>query len=139
VEFVDGSLKAQLGSPDMRIPIQYALTYPQRRPSPGRTVDLAELPELRFAPPDEARFPALRVARDAGRAGPWATATLIAADEAAVHRFLAGELPFGGIVPLIEEALARFAGQGSAEPALDELLELDRDVQAWCAAGGGTR
>lgn len=134
VEFVDGSVKAQLGTPDMRIPIQYALTYPDRRPSPAPALDLAGLPDLRFDSPDEERFPALGVARDAALRGPRATATLIAADEAAVRRFLGGSLPFGGIVPLISAALERFADGGTAEPGLDELLELDRAVQGWCMA-----
>ena len=139
VEFVDGSVKAQLGTPDMRIPIQYSLTYPQRRPSPVPPLDLAALPELRFEPPDAGRFPALRLARQAGEQGPHATATLIAADEAAVGRFLAGGLPFGGIVPLIAAALERFAASGAAEPGLEELVALDRDVRAWCAADAETR
>jgi 1-deoxy-D-xylulose-5-phosphate reductoisomerase len=131
VEFVDGSTKAQLGTPDMRIPIQYSLTYPGRRPSPGPALDLASIGELRFAPPDEGRFPALRIAREAGRRGPRATATLIAADEVAVRRFLSGGLPFAGIVGLIETALARFATDGADEPDLDELLALEADVHAW--------
>src|SRR4029077_242640 len=81
VEFVDGSLKAQLGLPDMRIPIQYALTYPRRIPGPAPRLDLLAHPRMDFAAPDEDRFPALRIARDAGRAGPRATAALISADE----------------------------------------------------------
>jgi len=137
VEFVDGSVKAQLGTPDMRIPIQYSLTYPRRRPSPATTLDLATLPELRFMPADAGRFPALRVARAAAARGPRATATLIAADEVAVGRFLAGTLPFGGIVPLVENALDQFAGEGGStadrEPDLAELLELDRAVREWSA------
>ncbi len=132
VEFVDGSLKAQLGTPDMRIPIQYSLTYPHRQPSPAPSLDLAALPDLSFAAPDEGRFPALRVARDAAERGPRATATLIAADEAAVQRFLSGGLPFGEIVPLIAAALERFAGDGPTEPGLKELIALDQDVRAWC-------
>ena len=70
VRFVDGSLKAQLGTPDMRLPIQYALTYPDRRPSPAAPPDLIAAGRLDFRAPDEARFPALRIAREAGRAGP---------------------------------------------------------------------
>ena len=88
VRFVDGSLKAQLGTPDMRLPIQYALTYPDRRPSPAAAADLVATGRLDFRAPDEARFPALRIAREAGRSGPWASAALIAADEVAVARFL---------------------------------------------------
>src|SRR5205823_12279232 len=92
VQFVDGSLKAQLGTPDMRIPIQYALTYPERRPSPAPAADLATIGRLEFFAPDETRFPALRIAREAGRQGPRASAALIAADEVAVARFLDGNL-----------------------------------------------
>src|SRR6185436_8150121 len=66
VRFVDGSLKAQLGTPDMRLPIQYALTYPQRRPSPAAAVDLVAAGQLTFRAPDLERFPALRIAREAG-------------------------------------------------------------------------
>ena len=90
VRFVDGSLKAQLGTPDMRLPIQYALTYPDRRPSPAAAADLVAAGRLDFRAPDETRFPALRIAREAGRLGPRASAALIAADEVAVARFLDG-------------------------------------------------
>ena len=94
VRFVDGSLKAQLGTPDMRLPIQYALTYPDRRPSPSVAVDLVAAGRLDFRAPDEARFPALRIAREAGLVGQRATTALIAADEVAVARFLDGTLDF---------------------------------------------
>src|SRR4029077_4359345 len=97
VQFVDGSLKAQLGSPDMRLPIQYALTYPERRPSRAAAADLLATARLDFEPPDEERFPALRIAREAGERGPRASAALIAADEIAVQRFLDGTLAFTGI------------------------------------------
>src|SRR3954467_2277363 len=78
VRFSDGSLKAQLGSPDMRLPIQYALTHPDRGASMSMAPALVDLGRLDFRAPDEARFPALRIAREAGRRGPWATAALIA-------------------------------------------------------------
>ena len=90
VRFVDGSLKAQLGTPDMRLPIQYALTHPDRMPSPATPPDLIEAGRLDFRAPDERRFPALRIARDAGLIGSRASAALIAADEVAVARFLDG-------------------------------------------------
>jgi 1-deoxy-D-xylulose-5-phosphate reductoisomerase len=134
VEFVDGSLKAQLGTPDMRIPIQYSLTYPHRRPSAAPSLDLTASPDLHFVAPDEERFPALRVSREAAAQGPRATATLIAADEAAVGLFLAGQVAFGRIVPLIAEALERFAAGGASEPGLHELVQLDRDVREWSLA-----
>ena len=96
VRFVDGSLKAQLGTPDMRLPIQYALTFPERHASPSTAVDLVSAGRLDFRAPDEDRFPALRIAREAGRIGQRATTSLIAADEVAVAQFLDGSLPFTG-------------------------------------------
>ncbi|HUG48345.1 MAG TPA: 1-deoxy-D-xylulose-5-phosphate reductoisomerase [Candidatus Limnocylindria bacterium] len=135
VEFADGSLKAQLGLPDMRIPIQYALTYPRHLPSPAPRVVLAAVPELSFEAPDEERFPALALAREAGSRGPRASAALIAADEVAVARFLSGGLDFPGITALCAEAVARHAG-GPPEPDLPELLELDSEVRAWAATFG---
>jgi 1-deoxy-D-xylulose-5-phosphate reductoisomerase len=132
VLFTDGSLKAQLGTPDMRLPIQYALTYPERRPSPAAAPDLLAAARLDFRAPDLEHFPALRIAREAGLAGPRATAALIAADDVAVARFLAGSLDFPGIPRLLEAAVARtVAGDGEAQPALDELLALDADVRGW--------
>ncbi|HXG26159.1 MAG TPA: 1-deoxy-D-xylulose-5-phosphate reductoisomerase [Candidatus Binatia bacterium] len=132
VRFVDGSLKAQLGTPDMRLPIQYALTYPDRRPSPAAAPDLVAIARLDFRAPDEARFPALRIARDAGRIGPRATAALIAADDVAVERFLAGTLDFPGIPRLLEAAVERFGGAGrsGAGPDLESLLALDAEVRS---------
>jgi len=131
VEFADGSLKAQLGLPDMRIPIQYALTYPDHLDSPAPRLDA--IPDLHFEPVDDARFPALATGRDAGRQGPRTSAALIAADDVAVARFLAGSLSFPGITELCATAVERFATGGSAEPSLDELLELDHDVREWAA------
>jgi 1-deoxy-D-xylulose-5-phosphate reductoisomerase len=140
VRFVDGSLKAQLGTPDMRLPIQYALTYPQRLPSPAAAADLVATGRLDFEPPDEERFPALRIAREAGRAGPRASAALIAADEVAVERFLDGTLDFPGIARLLEAAVERFGGTGGPDPDVDGLIELDQAVRASFTSGpiGGT-
>ncbi|MDP8911148.1 MAG: 1-deoxy-D-xylulose-5-phosphate reductoisomerase, partial [Actinomycetota bacterium] len=139
VEFVDGSLKAQLGHPDMRIPIQYALTYPRRAGSRAPRLDLVETPPLAFERPDEARFPLLRIAREAGEVGPRATAALISADEVAVGRFLDGSLDFPGIADLVSAAVERFGGSpGAGPPALDELIALDEEVRAFCAASGAT-
>jgi 1-deoxy-D-xylulose-5-phosphate reductoisomerase len=129
VVFVDGSLKAQMGTPDMRLPIQYALTFPHRAPSPARPPDLVELGSLTFRAPDERRFPALRIAREAGRIGPRATATLIAADEVAVGRFLAGSLDFTGIPRLLVAAVDRFGGGPDQDPSVDELVALDGEVR----------
>ncbi len=130
VRFVDGSLKAQLGTPDMRLPIQYALTYPDRRPSPAAAVDLVAAGRLDFRSPDEGRFPALRIAREAGRLGPNASAALIAADELAVGRFLDGTLSFSEIPALLESAVTRFGEGGDPDPDVEGLIALDRTVRS---------
>ena len=130
VQFVDGSIKAQLGTPDMRLPIQYALTHPDRRPSPTTPPDLVATARLDFRAPDEARFPALRIAREAGRLGPRATTALIAADDVAVARFLDGTLDFTGLPRVLEAAVARFGTTGGPDPDLDEVLALDAEVRA---------
>ena len=134
VHFVDGSIKAQLGTTDMRLPIQYALTYPERMPSPAAAVDLIATGRLEFRAPDEDRFPALRIAREAGLAGPSACTALISADEIAVARFLGGSLDFNGIPRLLGAAVERFgvspAGE-SAEPSLDQLVSLDAEVRSF--------
>jgi 1-deoxy-D-xylulose-5-phosphate reductoisomerase len=134
VRFVDGSLKAQLGTPDMRHPIQYALTYPTRRPSPARAVDLAEAGRLDFRAPDPERFPALRIAYEAGRQGPRASAALIAADEVAVRQFLDRRLDFPGIPRVLEAAVDRFGAAATQNPDLAELTALDEEVRHWVEA-----
>jgi 1-deoxy-D-xylulose-5-phosphate reductoisomerase len=134
VQFVDGSLKAQLGTPDMRLPIQYALTHPDRRHSPAAPADLVATARLDFRAPDEGRFPALRIAREAGPLGPRATAALIAADDVAVARFLGGTLDFPGIPRLLEAAVARFGTSSGTDPSLDELVALDAEVRASLAS-----
>ena len=136
VRFVDGSLKAQLGTPDMRLPIQYAITYPSRRPSPAAAPDLVAAGRLEFRAPDESRFPALRIAREAGMLGSRATAALIAADEVAVGRFLGGTLDFPGIPRLLEDAVARFGTGVGQAPGYDDLVALDREVRAAFSAPG---
>lgn len=130
VRFVDGSLKAQLGTRDMRLPIQYAITYPSRLPSPAAAPDLVAIARLDFRAPDELRFPALRIAREAGALGSRATAALIAADEVAVGRFLAGTLDFPGIPRLLEDAVVRFGTGAGQAPGYDDLVALDREVRA---------
>jgi len=135
VQFVDGSIKAQLGTPDMRLPIQYALTYPDRQPSQAAPADLVAAAQLTFEAPDEGRFPALRIAREAGRIGSRATAALIAADEVAVARFLDGSLDFPGIARLLESAVSRF-GQGPDQaPDIAALEALDAEVRNAFATG----
>jgi 1-deoxy-D-xylulose-5-phosphate reductoisomerase len=138
VQFVDGSLKAQLGTPDMRTPIQYALTYPDRRPSPSSAVDLVAAGRLDFRAPDEIRFPALRISRAAGRIGQRATTALIAADDVAVARFLEGSLGFTAIPALLEAAVDRFGTGSDQAPDLDALIALDAEVRAFSASWQGT-
>ncbi len=135
VRFVDGSLKAQLGTPDMRLPIQYAMTYPDRRPSPAAAPDLVAAARLDFRAPDVGRFPALRIARQAGLAGPWASATLIAADDVAVARFVGGTLDFNGIPRLLEAAIERFGRSSEPAPDVEALIALDAEVRAAFASG----
>jgi 1-deoxy-D-xylulose-5-phosphate reductoisomerase len=113
----------------MRIPIQYAITHPHRSSGPAPRLDLLEHPQMTFEPPDETRFPAIALARAAGEAGPGVTAALIAADDVAVERFLAGEIGFPGVTRLVARAVERF-GVAHA-PALDELEGIDAAVRAW--------
>ena len=124
VEFVDGSVLAQLGSPDMRIPIAYALAWPERIPTPAQRLDLASIARLEFEEPDLTRFPALRIAREALEAGGSAPVILNAANEAAVSRFLTGSIAFTDIPRLVERALEEsvLAAPGS----IAEVLEIDR-------------
>jgi 1-deoxy-D-xylulose-5-phosphate reductoisomerase len=129
VLYRDGSLKAQLGTPDMRLPIQYALTHPRRLPSPVAPPDLVAAGRLEFRAPDERRFPALRIAREAGAVGSRATAALIAADDVAVTRFLEGTLDFPGIPRLLEQVVARYGPGPDQAPGVDELVDLDREVR----------
>src|SRR5204863_6397442 len=137
VRFVDGSLKAQLGTPDMRTPIQYALTYPDRRSSPSAAVDLVAAGRLDFRAPDLDRFPALGFAREAGRIGQRATTALIAADDVAVARFLEGTLGFTGIPALLAAAVERFGTGADQAPDVDTLIALDDEVRAFAAAWRG--
>ena len=123
VEFVDGSLKAQLGRPDMRLPISVALCYPDRLPDAVLPTPIEELSGLEFYPLDEKRFPSVRMAREAAAAGHGRPAVLNAANEEAVGAFLAGEIPFSGILRAVEGALAAYHGGGDT---LQDILEADR-------------
>ncbi len=105
VSYVDGSVLAQLGLPDMRTPIAYALGWPKRIPAPAAKLSLGEIGELTFYPPDPDRFPALRIARAALRLGGGAAAVLNAANEVAVASFLAGEIGFLTIARVVEETM----------------------------------
>ncbi len=107
VEFVDGSVKAQLSLPDMRLPIQYALLYPERCPCPVETLDLTKARSLTFEPPDEERFPCLRLAKEAARLGGTMPAVLNAADEIAVQAFLERRIGFMDIPSVLEATMER--------------------------------
>jgi 1-deoxy-D-xylulose-5-phosphate reductoisomerase len=133
VEFVDGSVIAQLSPPDMKLPIQYALEYPDRTPGVARRLDWSQVWRLDLEPPDETRFPALALAREAASGGGTCGAVLNAANEAAVAGFLRGELKFTDIVPACRSVLS--AHHHDPRPSLDELVRLDRwareEVTRW--------
>jgi len=124
VEFCDGSFIAQLGRPDMRIPIQYALTFPQRRDCPRARLNLFELSQLTLSPPDPQRFPALRLGHEVARRGGTAGAVLNAANEAAVELFREGAIGFLDIARHVEQALC--VHDFVAAPTLDDLITADR-------------
>lgn len=133
VSFTDGSMKAQIGAPDMRVPIGYALNYPQRSDHRVRAVNLADMRELTFEEPDLQRFPGLAVALAAGESGGAAPAVLIVADDVATSRFAAGVIPFGGIAALLREASDRFAGRPAPE-SVEALRALSDEVRAFAEA-----
>jgi len=112
IQLCDGATLAHLGYPDMRVPISYALRYPERAEVPVRALDLVRLGRLEFEPVDEETFPCLRLARAAARDGGTAPCVLNAANEVAVHAFLAGRLPFLGIPEVIEETLSEMPAEG---------------------------
>ena len=124
VEFCDGSIVAQLGSPDMRTPIQYALTFPERRPCCSRPLDIMGLRQLNFEEPDRRRFPAIDLGYEAARLGGTAGAVLNAANEAAVEEFCGGRIAFTDIVRLNAQVLSRH--QTLTEPTLSDVLDADQ-------------
>jgi len=133
VEYLDGSVIAQLSPPDMRLPIQYALTWPERWSGPARKLDLSQAFSLDFEPPDEERFPALRLGREAAAKGGTTGAVLNAANEAAVAAFLDGKIRFVQIIPACRAAMDQHNFDPS--PTLDQLIQLDRwareEVTRW--------
>jgi len=124
VEFVDGSVLAQLGTADMRIPIAYALAWPERMATPAQKLDLAAIARLEFEAPDFDRFPALRLARDALEEGGAAPVVLNAANEIAVAGFLAGRLGFADIARVVHEAL--MANDYDMPLSISDVMEIDR-------------
>src|SRR3990172_142774 len=130
VEFRDGSVKAQLGAPDMRLPIQCALTYPERLSGTSvPRLDLSRVGTLNFGTPDMKRYPCLSLALEAGRRGGTFPAVLCAADEIAIQHFLAGHLRFTEIARVVEGALSAHAG--TADPSLDEIVAADASARLW--------
>jgi 1-deoxy-D-xylulose-5-phosphate reductoisomerase len=129
VEFRDGSVKAQLGQPDMRLPIQVALGYPERLPARYTSLDWAAAGPLTFGPADEGRFPCLRLAREAGAAGGTFPAVLAAADEVAVALFLEGRTGFADIPRLIAGALREH--WPAEELTLEAIRAADRWARGW--------
>jgi 1-deoxy-D-xylulose-5-phosphate reductoisomerase len=127
VQFADGSVMAQLGTPDMRIPIQYALTWPDRLDSPARRLDLAEIGRLHFRRADFARFPMLRLAYEAGRTGGTLPAVFNAANEAAVQLFLQRKIRFLQIEEIVERVME--AHRIEPHPDLDGVLGADRHAR----------
>jgi 1-deoxy-D-xylulose-5-phosphate reductoisomerase len=129
VEFVDGSVKAQMGLPDMKIPIQYALTYPQHFPQAWEQLDLARIGTLTFEEPDFDKFECLQLAFDALTGGGSLPVVLNVANEIAVHRFLDGEIPFTAIPELITKAMD--AHDFLEHPNLDDILALEKWTQTY--------
>jgi 1-deoxy-D-xylulose-5-phosphate reductoisomerase len=132
VEYIDGSVLAQLGAPDMRVPIAHTLAWPERMETPCQRLDLVAIGGLAFEAPDLDRFPALRLAREALAAGGAKPAILNAANEVAVASFLAKRLGFLDIASLVGEVLARFDPQAPA--SIDAVLEIDGEARRVAAA-----
>jgi 1-deoxy-D-xylulose-5-phosphate reductoisomerase len=133
VEFRDGAVLAQMSPPDMQLPIQYALEYPERWECPSPRLDFSSALQLDFEPPDEERFPALRLGHEVAAAGGTTGAVLNAANEAAVQSFLDGQIPFTEIVPACRSVLD--SHHYEAQPTLERLIELDgwarQEVTRW--------
>ena len=126
VEFEDGAVMAQLGTPDMKLPIQYALYYPERRYLPGDRLDFETLSEIRFEKPDMETFRGLKLAYEAGRAGGTLPVVFNAANEKAVGKFLKGEISYLTIIDMIEESMK--AHRRIADPTVEEILEAEKET-----------
>jgi 1-deoxy-D-xylulose-5-phosphate reductoisomerase len=132
IEYSDGSVLAQISATDMRMPIQYALTWPERQQAPVPKIDWTEARHWDFAAPDFDRFPLLKLAYQCQEAGGSATCTLNAADEIAVEAFLHGEISFPGIAAVVEETLSRIPNRQPRTVA--DILEIDQESR--CMARG---
>jgi len=152
VEFVDGSVKAQLSFPDMRLPIQYAICFPERLFNPGLPRrDLGKSQSLNFESVNENKFPCLKLALRAGKLGGTYPAVFCAADEVAVELFLSRQIGFPDIAPVVEQTLERHQCQGTGKATLDEILQADawareyarqvahRHYEAYLERGEGTQ
>jgi 1-deoxy-D-xylulose-5-phosphate reductoisomerase len=128
IEYTDGSVLAQIAATDMRMPIQYALTYPERAEAPVPKIDWGQARQWDFQPPDFAKFPLLQLAYDCLQAGGSATCTLNAADEIAVEAFLEGRIPFPAIWEVVQDTLSRMPVRRPA--TVGEILEIDRESRA---------
>lgn len=126
VEFEDGAVMAQLGTPDMKLPIQYALYYPERRYLPGDRLDFETLSEIRFEKPDMETFRGLKLAYEAGRAGGTLPVVFNAANEKAVGKFLKGEISYLTIIDMIEESMK--AHRRIEDPTVEEILEAEKET-----------
>ncbi len=127
VEYADASVLAQLGTPDMRTPIAYALAWPQRMPAPSPRLSLAEIGTLTFEEPDLGRFPALRLARESLQAGGSAPTVLNAANEIAVEQFLSGNIGFLDVPRVVEDTLGKMTPQKIT--TLDDVIQIDADAR----------
>jgi 1-deoxy-D-xylulose-5-phosphate reductoisomerase len=123
VEFIDGSVIAQLGISDMRMPIQFALSYPERWENDLPSMKLTEIRRLEFFEPDLGKFPCLKLAQHALKTGGTMTAVLNAANEVAVESFLAERIPFTGICNIVESTMEKH--NPVADPSLEDVLEAD--------------
>jgi 1-deoxy-D-xylulose-5-phosphate reductoisomerase len=127
VEYVDGSVIAQLGSADMRIPIAHALAWPRRMPTPAENLDLGKIGTLTFEQPDIGRFPALRIAREALGAGGAAPVVLNAANEVAVAAFLQRRIGFADIIATVDRALQQISPP--APRSIADVIDIDSEVR----------
>ncbi len=132
VTFRDGSTKAQMGLPDMKVPILYALSYPDRLPADSPRIDWSGMVNLTFEPVDQKRFPCLRLAREALQQGGCATAVLNASNEVAVHRFLKKEISYIQIPAIVEKSLEKLANGHTV--TVNSLFEIDRETRKLAAS-----
>ena len=137
VEYKDASIIAQLGSPDMRLPIQYALNYPERKEEVAKSIDFWKISKLTFERPDLETFKCLRLAYEAGKKGGLVPTVLNAANEVAVQFFLDKKIKFLEIGDIIEESINYFNVECKKELSLDNVIELDRKVREYVACNRG--